>query len=264
MIFISTNFLKAQDFNKIFDYVPQIINKLGIEIGIEIFPFWDTKEFEYQITENIIKLKQYPISFHDPYKTEHSAVKGSDIYIKTINDFTKTLSYSRILNGYHIVIHQNNCKISTDNKENILKFSAQNLIQLHKLCTCFHTELLVENAGTFAEKNMLLNQNEFEQFCYLNNYSALIDVGHAYCNHWDIEKLINTLGNRIKAYHLHNNYGYDTHNRILDGGFKYDSFLSMCSQLTPNASFILEYSPDCLCTVKDFCEDIQYISSYIT
>ena len=68
MIFISTNFLKAQDFNKIFDYVPQIINKLGIEIGIEIFPFWDTKEFEYQITENIIKLKQYPISFHDPIK----------------------------------------------------------------------------------------------------------------------------------------------------------------------------------------------------
>lgn len=263
MIFISTNFLKAENFSMIFDYVSQIRNKLGLEIGIEIFPFWDTKGFENQIIENLINLKKFPISFHDPYQTEHSAVKGTDSYIKTLNDFTKTLSYSRVLSGYHIVFHQNNCKITTDNKKSILEFSSQNLLQLYRLCTCFQTELLVENAGTLVEKNMLLDQDEFEQFCCFNNYSALVDVGHAYCNHWDTEKLVYTLGSRIKAYHLHNNYGHDTHNRILDGEFEYGKFFSMCSQLTPKASFILEYSPDCLCTVNEFCEDIEYISSYI-
>lgn len=137
-------------------------------------------------------------------------------------------------------------------------------MQSNKLCSYFGTKLLVENAGTTVENTMLLNQEEFEQFCCLNNYNVLIDVGHAYCNHWDIEKLIYTLNTKIKAYHLHNNFGTDSHNRILDGQIKYEPLLSLCSQITPNATYILEYSPNCQCTVKDFCEDLHFISSYLT
>lgn len=263
MFFISTNFLKPENFSDIFNYVSKIRQNLAIPIGIEIFPFWNSPGFENQIIENLLKLKKYPISFHDPYLIEHSAPKGTDDYDKALNDFNKTLSYNNILQGYHIVFHQSNCLITSNNKKSILDVSSHNLLYLNKLCSCFGTNLLVENAGTYIENTMLLNQEEFENFCCLNNYSVLIDIGHAFCNNWDIEKLIYTLKTRIKAYHLHNNFGTDSHNRILDGQIRYESLLSICSKITPDATYILEYSPNCQCKVNDFCEDLHFISSYL-
>lgn len=264
MFFISTNFLEPENFCEIFNYISQLSQNFDFPIGIEIFPFWNYQGFENQIIENLLKLKKYPISFHDPYLTEHSAPKGTDSYDKTLYDFNKTLSYNNILQGLHIVYHQSNCLITSNNKKNILEVSSHNLLQLNELCSCFGTNLLVENAGTAVENTMLLNQEEFEKFCCSNNYNVLIDIGHAYCNHWDIEKLIYTLKTRIKAYHLHNNFGTDSHNRILDGQIKYESILSICSKITPNAIYILEYSPKCQCTVSDFYEDLLFVSSYLT
>ncbi len=263
MIFISTNFIEPENFNKIFDYVPYISQNLKIPIGIEIFPFWDTDGFEDQIIKSLPILKHYPISFHDPYKTDHAFSLGTDMYDKTMKDFSKTLSYSNILEGHHIVYHHNNCKIDDYEKKQLVEISSKNFLALRKLCNYFRIDLLVENAGTCDEKTMLLTQTEFENFCYSNNCNVLIDVGHAYCNNWDIEKLIYNLGNKIKAYHIHNNYGNDSHNRIADGGLEYNSFLTLCSNITPNAKYIFEYSTKYTCTVEDYCDDIRFLLSYI-
>jgi len=262
MIFISTNFLEPEHFSKIFDYIPYIQQKLDIPIGIEIFPFWDTYGFEDQIIDNLTRLKEHLISFHDPYQTDHTSLPESDNYNKTLKDFIKTLSYNRILHGNHIVYHHNNCKIERLNKSRLLDASLKNLSQIKDLCHNFGTEILVENAGTLVESTMLLNQEEFEHFCFSNDCNVLIDIGHAYCNQWDIEKLIHNLGTKIKAYHIHNNYGDDSHNRIKDGGLNYKSFLAVFSQITPCAKYIFEYSSRCQCTPEDFCEDIQFLLSH--
>lgn len=259
MIFISTNFLGNENFSKVFNYVSFIQGKLNIPVGIEIFPFWDTNDFENQIISNLPKLKSYPISFHDPYKTEHTSIQGDKNYIKTWNDFLKTLSYNYVLQGHHIVYHHNNCKVEHCKKRQLLEASTKNFLELNRLCCYFGTELLVENAGTIGERTMLLSQIEFENFCNINNCHVLIDVGHAYCNQWDIEKLIYNLGNKVKAYHIHNNYGEDSHNRIRCGGLDYESFLALCSKQTPTAKYIIEYSTNCLCTPEDFCDDIDFL-----
>lgn len=261
MIFISTNFLKPENFKNVFDYVFYIQQKLSISVGIEIFPFWDTNGFEEQIITNLPRLKSYPISFHDPYKTDHTSIQGTNHYRKTLNDFLKTLSYNYVLKGHHIVYHHNNCKVENCNKRQLIETSTKNFLELNTLCCYFGTELLVENAGTIAERTMLFSQIEFENFCNSNNCDVLIDVGHAYCNQWDIEKLIYNLGNRIKAFHIHNNFGKDSHNRIRCGGLDYESFLTLCSKQTPTAKYIIEYSTNCSCTPEDFCDDIDFLLS---
>lgn len=261
MIFISTNFLSPENFSNVFDYVFFIQEKLGISVGIEIFPFWDSNGFEDQIIKNLPKLKCFPVSFHDPYKTDHTSVQGTSYYKKTLNDFLKTLSYNCVLQGQHIVYHHNNCKVEDCNKGQLIETSTKNFLELNRLCCYFGTELLVENAGTIDERTMLLSQREFEDFCNNTNCYILIDVGHAYCNQWDIEKLIYDLGNKIKAFHIHNNYGKDSHNRIRCGGLDYGAFLSLCSKHTPTAKYIIEYSTNCSCTPEDFCDDISFLLS---
>lgn len=260
MIFISTNFLKPHEIGRIIYYVKNIEKKLSIPIGIEIFPFWDELNYENDIIDNLIELQKHYISFHDPYNTEHTAPYNSHEYIKTLNDFLKTISYGNILNAKHIVFHHNNCKVK-NNKEVLIQESIKNMTYLNSICKNYNIPLLVENAGTIFDENMLFNQEEFEYYCKNQDYDVLIDLGHAFCNNWDIDKLIKNIGIRIKAYHIHNNYGKDSHNRIFDGNLDFNHILQLYHQYTPNADLIIEYSTESNCSIEEFCNDIEFLLS---
>ncbi|MBR5257498.1 MAG: TIM barrel protein, partial [Clostridia bacterium] len=69
--------------------------------------------------------------------------------------------------------------------------------------------LLIENVGEPAHQNVLYDQQTFiELFEHLpESAGALIDIGHAMVNNWDIHAVIDALGPRICGYHIHNNDG---------------------------------------------------------
>jgi hypothetical protein len=74
-ILISTNLYNTKEFENIFELLEKAEDT---EIGIEIFPSWNDKEFENKLRENISKLKGRSISFHGPYyNAEHSGKKVS-------------------------------------------------------------------------------------------------------------------------------------------------------------------------------------------
>ena len=71
---------------------------------------------------------------------------------------------------------------------------------------------------------------------------VLIDIGHAYCNGWDLERVISALKDKIIAYHVHNNDGKDDqHKRMHDGTLDFDRFIEWYKKNTPHAEIVLEY-----------------------
>ena len=100
----------------------------------------------------------------------------------------------------------------------------------------------------------MLNEREFIEECLAMPNQVLIDVGHAWCNGWDLEHVIAALKEKIVAYHIHNNNGKeDEHQRIHSGTLNFDAFMKMYAKYTPSADLVLEYAPN----VKDDVAGIQ-------
>ena len=71
----------------------------------------------------------------------------------------------------------------------------------------------------------------------------LIDTGHAVLNHWDMSEVLKTLGTRIRAYHIHDNYAdYDAHLKVGEGPTDWTKFFRDYKLHTPDARLVLEYA----------------------
>ncbi len=98
--------------------------------------------------------------------------------------------------------------------------------------------LLIENTGRVFE---------MEEFCHIadgfdGNVGYLIDTGHAHLDNWDMVTLMNRLGHRLQAFHLHDNDGSaDQHAPIGDGAIQWDAIFRQPA--IKNLNLILEYRP---------------------
>lgn len=192
------------------------MEKYGKDLGFELLPMFDLKDFEDNLKENISLFEETSTVFHEPvWGVEHSAPKGSDAYEEGMYHINLTKKYADILKPKDMVYHLNNCVVPQDMKEQMLKTSLENLDEMREIFS--NVRILVENTGTDIDGNKLLDQNEFTNLCRDKNFDVLIDVGHANANSWDIKKLIEDLKDQIKGFHLHNNDGiHDLHNRLND------------------------------------------------
>ena len=104
----------------------------------------------------------------------------------------------------------------------------------------YKINIVVENVGIGA--NMIFSQEEYENLILNSSYQCLIDIGHAFLNHWNIETLIKTLQNHILGFHFHYNDGiYDKHDPMFSGKIPYGSLLPIIRKYTPEAVIVLEY-----------------------
>lgn len=260
-ILISTNVFHTPQFSRIFEFL-ELFQEY--KIGVEIFPLWHEYGFEEVLKGAVSKLSGVPVSFHGPYfHTEHSAKKGTLEYDKSMESFKKTLYYANELKSSYVVYHHNNCVVSAKNKEAMKEASVENLLEINCLAKKEETKVVVENAGVLDRENMMFNETEFIQICSSISNDVLIDIGHAHCNGWKLDRLMETLKNKTVAYHIHNNYGFkDEHRRIFDGTLDFKKFLSNFEKMTPKADLVIEYS-DLLCDDKEGIQnDIRYLLDY--
>lgn len=259
-IYISTNLYNPDQLEEIFSLLDKINDR---SIGIELFVEWQNDVFIKFIDDNIDRLKDYKISLHGPYyETEHSAEKGSLEYIRTNEYFNSTLEISKELNSRYIVYHHNNCKVVQENKERMIEASSENLIDLNENAKEYDSKIVVENCGVISHENMLFNEKEFIEMAKSIPNNILIDIGHAFANKWYIENIIMELKDKIVAYHIHNNDGFeDNHNRINDGKLSFDKFLDLYKKYTSDADLVLEYGKQCYKDVFGIIEDIEYIKN---
>ena len=251
-IFISTNHLnKASKWEEL----PSILID---GVGIEVFPLW-SESFEDMLQKYKDQLLKRPITFHSPYYgVEPSLSEDEEGYEEMIASQIKTLKWAKKLKAKSIVFHHNNKRI--EDKDVMLKNAHQNYLKIQKLSEPFGVVQVVENAGVLSSGNMLLDQDEFIDYCKKNSVTCLIDVGHVHANGWNIKKVVESLKNQICFYHLHNNDGVsDSHQRIRDGSFDMEEFAYIYKTYTPKADLTLEYSPKLKISTEDLKNDIDWI-----
>lgn len=216
--------------------------KYGKDLGFELLPMFDLKDFEDNLKENISLFEEGSTVFHEPvWGVEHSAPKGSNAYEEGMYHINLTKKYADILKPKDMVYHFNNCVVPQDMKEQMLKTSLENLDEMREIFS--NVRIIVENTGTDIDGNKLLDQNEFTDLCRDKNFDVLIDVGHANANSWDIKKLVEDLKDQIKGFHLHNNDGiHDLHNRLNDGTINFNDLMPFIKSKVPQAAWIIEYT----------------------
>lgn len=223
------------------DLINHYYDTFGDDICFEILSKFDDPNFEKDLDNLLINCPKSRFAFHEPvFLAEHSAKPGSEQYNKTMKMIDLTDKYARKLNAEHLVYHINNCKFDHFNRENLIKTSLKNLEEVKSIFN--YLDIYFENVGIDAIGNNLFSQDEFCQLCKDKKFDVLIDIGHANANNWDLYKLIDCLGSQIKAFHIHNNDArFDLHNRIYDGTFNIDKFLTYSKKIIPNAKWIIEY-----------------------
>ena len=213
----------------------------GDNVYFEILPMFDMPEFEPNLEANLDFLLDGPVCFHEPvFFVEHSAPKGSPEYEQSMHHIMLTKKYTDILHPSHMVYHISNCLVTPEKKAEMLETSLANLEEMRALFS--GVTLLVENVGTDAKGDKLLDQEEFTALCKEKNFDVLIDIGHANANSWDLKRLITDLKTQIRAFHLHNNDGvHDLHNRITDGTMDFPEIVRHIRSEVPDAELVIEY-----------------------
>lgn len=256
-VLLSTNMYDKGMLKRVLKYLLEFKGR----IGVEVFPLFQDAGYEDELINCMKVLETIPSSFHGPYyRAEHSAFKGSEEYVRTMDYVRKTLEYCKKLNSKYMVFHHNNCKVKKEHREEMIRNSCENFREMEKLFGEAQIPVYVENAGVMDRGNMLFNQEEFIALCKNEKYRVLIDIGHAHANGWNLSDTMEALKDQIKAYHIHNNDGiHDDHNRIMDGTLDFDKFISDYRRFTPEADFVVEYSREVADDEDGIKEDVDYI-----
>ncbi|MEG1520445.1 MAG: TIM barrel protein, partial [Clostridia bacterium] len=105
----------------------------------------------------------------------------------------------------------------------------------------------------------IFTDTEFVDFVNSNALSALVDVGHMNLNGYDYEFVVSALGNRIKAFHIHNNDGVsDLHDKIARGSFDFVRFAALFKRFTPTADLVFEYIDVPDLTIDELIADVAW------
>lgn len=216
--------------------------RFGPGIGFDLLPMFDIPEWEDNLRENIAVFAEGPLTFHEPvWGVEHSAPKGSPAWEEGMYHLRLTQKYARFLQPTFMVVHLNNCPVPPERRDFMLKTALENVEELRSMFR--ETRILIENTGTLASGNVLLDQEEFTYLCRSRELDVLIDVGHANANGWDIPRLLDDLKSRIRGLHLNNNDGvHDLHYRLWEGTLDFDQTLSKILSTVPDATRIIEYT----------------------
>lgn len=258
-VYFGADSVQPLEFKKILSYVDSFEGRVGIEMQTH----FHVEGFEEKLKECMPELMKYPIGCHSPYyESEYSAEKGTLEYERSMELLKKTLCYVKKLRAKYMVFHHNNHAFK--DKEHTLRNARENFYVVQEICGEAGIPLVVENAGIMAHNNMLLNQEEFIQECRILPCNVLIDIGHANANRWDLPYVMNSLKDKIVAYHIHNNDGvHDSHKRIFDGTLDFNRFLENYRKFTPDADLILEYSKETATDIEGAIEDIRYVLEFV-
>ncbi|NLU25469.1 MAG: sugar phosphate isomerase/epimerase [Clostridiales bacterium] len=231
-------------------------------VGVELIAFTHEMSYWDRLLRILNKI-HCPISFHGPYiKTEGTAADDSQEQRFLLESYRKVFSLAAQHNVCHVVYHMTQKTFTEGKSPEILRPQAEkNARKILRMGEESGVPVLFENLPCPAERTPLYtNTQYFDFFKRFPTTDSLIDIGHAHMTGLALEPFLKCRGDRIRAYHFHNNDGRrDLHNDIFDGTFDYDAFAPLFRAYTPNANIVLEYEPHVDLTFNDLEMRIQYI-----
>lgn len=217
------------------------LRSLSPEYGVEFF-----YEFgkDYYWDGEIGAWGDRALSLHGPCVAVNLADAGDVNYLPA---FERTLAYAAKCRAGFVVVHTNE-GWSGD------KFQTQLMVQrrLEEILTVaakYNVELLIENVGLRTKNNVLFELEEYVAlFETFPQAGALLDTGHAHVNGWDLAQVVQALGARLHACHIHDNDGAgDEHLPVGQGTIDWTAYFAAVKKYAPRATQVLEYS----CGFKD-------------
>jgi sugar phosphate isomerase/epimerase len=201
-------------------------------------------EFHNRMDDLVIELKKRPVTYsvHSPVWDTNLTSENYHIRQAVMESLRQSIIFAAKLSATHVVIHPGFSQNVTFNKEIAKARSRDSIMELIEFNKDYGMLLLIENVG-----NAVHSIFTFEEYInFLNDFPEkvgyLIDIGHAHMNHWNIEKLLLSVKDRLYAIHIHDNDGVsDQHLPIGEGITDWDSIFNTVKQTECNPSLVLEY-----------------------
>ena len=219
-------------------FTKKALRELDKNYGIEFF-----YEFgkDYYWNEEVAAWGERSLSIHGPCVAVNLADAEQKNYAKV---WEKTFAYAKKVQADFVVVHTNEELPAAEEKEAVQARVIRRLRKVVALGKKYDVQVLIENVGLLPKENLLFDLPEYlALFDVLPEAGALIDTGHAHVNGWDIPSVVQTLGEKLKACHIHDNDGTgDAHLPLGEGTIDWKAYFAAVKKFAPQATQVLEYS----------------------
>ena len=246
-IYLSSFCVDFRDYEKLEEFL-----RCGgdLQLGVELGTSWKHPDFDEMLEAQIERFRHVPVTLHSPF-VETCNEPGSDGERHMKSMFEKACRWYHLFGATSMVMHTHQNVFLPEQRSEKQRRSEEVILQTAEWAVREGISLTVENVGYPLKKNVLFDQVEYTQLMLRlpESVGALIDTGHAMANGWDIPGLVETLGDRIRGYHLHNtDDSHDLHRPMYEAGWYYsaeqmDALLRCIHRFSPEADLILEYAP---------------------
>lgn len=234
----------------------------GSRLGVEFFSFrYDAEEMD-RLSKLIRSFKGHPITFHGPMRSaELTARPDTAQWENTKAAYRNALALALQAGSNAMVVHTHERFIPPEEKRRLMLQCEENLHALTSMAQEYGVVLSIENVSLPGKGAPLFNEDEYIALIHrLPRCRALIDAGHVNCTGWSMEKICSHLGNRISAFHMHNNNGLeDSHNWLSEGTFPVDQARKIIAMYSNQADYVLEYSQTSKKTADDLLADARLL-----
>ncbi len=233
-------------------------------LGVELIAFTHDDDYWTRFMETLKSLS-CPVSFHGPWvNIEATSPLDSDAHAWLIKSYDKVFRTAADHGVHHVVFHYSQLQFTEDTLAAAKANALATIDEVAALAETYGVKCLVENLCKQPSGiHLFTNEEYFQLFADRPNLWSIIDVGHAHVNGLDIETFLKTYGDRVQAYHFHNNDGlHDQHKSILDGTIDYEPITKWAYQYTPNAGIVLEYEPHVGASNDEILRHVELLKDY--
>lgn len=246
--------------------VAQWVNGLkDPEVGVELIAFTHDEGY-WKRLEGVLEKLECPVSFHGPYlKTEGTASAASEAGRFLLDSYHRVLALAAQHSVCHVVYHMTQKTFTDPLQPPVFWTQAEeNAGQIMELGRQYSVPVLIENLPCPADRIPLYTNEQYASFFRrFPTAESLIDIGHAHMTGLRLKPFLACHGDRVRAYHFHNNDGTrDQHNDIFDGTFDFSQFAPVFRAYTPKANIVLEYEPHVQKSLQDLEQEICYIKEH--
>lgn len=234
------------------------LGDVGVEIFYDALPFYDNANITDMLQKHI---ERGQVSFHYPMDGVRLLDDAdSASYRYSLKRLEECLHTAQLCGARHMVLHASlfGNPAPTERWQAMRERWMARYPEWAALAARYGVAFWVENSGIPHHHDEVFTQAQFlALFEQMPELRALIDIGHAHDCGWDLPFVIAQMGDKIEAYHLHNNDGVDDcHWPLRRGTLDYDTVLKAMS---PKALMVVEYGRWTFDALDLVIDDLQWL-----
>lgn len=233
-------------------------------LGLELIAFTHDERYWERLC-SLLPTLSCPLTFHGPYiGVEGTSAPGTAGFDHLLDSYERVCALAAKYGVRHVVYHYTQLGTTPEDQARVQAVCRENLRAVLDIGAKHGAEIVVENLPLPASGIPLFSNDGYRGlYGEFPDMPGIIDVGHACQTKLDMKSMLQAYGDRIHAYHFHNNDGIrDCHNRLDDGVIDYQALAALYREYTPNARIVLEYEPHAWISEERLEADIEWVRTH--